>query len=86
MKNVLTRICAMVCVSAAEGAMLAACGSGSSADTVTVEGDVPLAYVKRSTALSMNPTDGSPSAGGRSAVRRRFRGRQRRRARPPAPG
>jgi hypothetical protein len=42
---------------------LAGCGSGSN-DTVTVEGDVPIAYVKRSTAMSMNPTDGAPSAPG----------------------
>ncbi len=44
---------------------LAGCsGSGSGSDTVTVQGDVPLAYVKRSTELSMNPTDGTPSAPG----------------------
>ena len=42
--------------------MLAGCGKGS--DSVTVEGDVPVAYVKRSTALSQNPTDGMPSAAG----------------------
>ena len=41
---------------------LAGCGSGS--DGVTVEGDVPLAYTKRSTALSQNPTDGTSSAAG----------------------
>jgi len=48
-------------------AMLAACsGSGGSAgaDTVTVNGDVPLVYVKRSTALTINPTDGTNSAPG----------------------
>ena len=44
------------------GLCLAGCGKGS--DTVTVEGDVPLAYVKRSTALAQNPTDGMPSAPG----------------------
>jgi hypothetical protein len=65
MKKVLTRMCALVCASAAAGVMLAGCGSGSSGDsTVTAEGDVPLAYMKRSTALSMNPTDGVPSAPG----------------------
>jgi hypothetical protein len=65
MKKVLTRMCALACASAAAGVMLAGCGNGSSGDsTVTVQGDVPLAYVKRSTALSMNPTDGAPSAAG----------------------
>ena len=45
--------------------VLAGCsGSGSDSTTVTVQGDVPLAYVKRSTAMSMNPTDGTPSAPG----------------------
>jgi hypothetical protein len=65
MKEVLTRACALACVAAAT-ALLAACGSGSSDGngTVTVEGDVPLAYVKRSTALSINPTDGAPFAAG----------------------
>jgi hypothetical protein len=45
---------------------LAGCGSGSSSSgsTVTVAGDVPLAYVKRSTAIRMNPTDGTSSAEG----------------------
>ncbi len=64
MNNGLTRLCAWVCASAAASLALVGCGSGSSADTVTVEGDVPLAYVKRSTALSMNPTDGTPTAAG----------------------
>jgi len=43
--------------------MLVGC-SGSESESGTVEGDVPLAYVKRSTALTMNPTDGTPSAPG----------------------
>ena len=43
--------------------LLAGCGNGSG-DSVTVNGDVPLAYVKRSTAMSMNPTDGTSSANG----------------------
>ena len=42
---------------------LAAC-SGSGDDTVTVNGDVPIAYVKRATSLGMNPTDGANSAPG----------------------
>ncbi|MDP2004591.1 MAG: hypothetical protein Q8K45_02855 [Rubrivivax sp.] len=46
---------------------LAACsGSGDSGggDKLTVNGDVPLVYVKRATALGMNPTDGTNSAPG----------------------
>ena len=46
------------------GAVLAGCSGGGSNETVTVEGDVPIAYVKRSTAMSINPTDGTPSAPG----------------------
>ncbi len=67
MKKVLTRVCALACMSAAAGVLLVGCGSGSSGDsgsTVTVAGDVPLAYAKRSTALSMNPTDGTNFASG----------------------
>ncbi len=53
-------------LAAAALAVLAGCsGNGtSSTDTVTVNGDVPLAYVKRSTAVTMNPTDGANSAPG----------------------
>jgi len=45
---------------------LAGCsGSGDSgSDTVTVAGDVPIAYVKRSTDLMINPTNGAPFAEG----------------------
>ena len=43
----------------------AGCGSGSSSDnTVTVNGDVPIAYAKRANTIMMNPTDGAPSAPG----------------------
>ena len=46
--------------------LLAACsgggGSSDSADTLTVNGDVPLVYVKRATSLGLNPTDGTNSA------------------------
>ncbi len=47
-------------------ALLGSCsGSGSSdGGGVTVNGDVPIAYVKRSTALRINPTDGTNSAAG----------------------
>ncbi len=45
--------------------VVAGCGSGSSDDdTVTVNGDVPLAYAKRAVTLNMNPTDGTPTAPG----------------------
>jgi hypothetical protein len=43
---------------------LAGCLQNNGADTVTVNGDVPLAYVKRSTSITMNPTDGTSSADG----------------------
>ncbi|MFO1266580.1 MAG: hypothetical protein U1F67_07265 [Rubrivivax sp.] len=45
---------------------LAACNGGSSgnSDSVVVQGDVPLVYVKRSTTIRMNPTDGTSSAAG----------------------
>lgn len=47
-------------------ALLAACsGSGGGGDdSVTVAGEVPLAYVQRSTDVSLNPTNGAPSAAG----------------------
>ena len=41
--------------------------SGSSTDsesTLTVEGNVPIAYAKRSTSLNINPTNGAPFAAG----------------------
>ena len=52
-------------LAALAAAVMAGCsGSGSSEGTVTVAGDVPIAYVKRSTAMRINPTNGSPSAPG----------------------
>lgn len=47
-------------------AVLAACGSGSSSDSssLTVQGDVPLAYVQRVNTMGMNPTNGAPTADG----------------------
>ena len=52
-------------VALAAAVVVAGCGSGSSTDnTVTVNGDVPIAYAKRAVALNMNPTDGAPSAPG----------------------
>ena len=49
---------------AAMAVLLAAGCSGSGEGSVTVAGDVPLAYAMRSTAMTMNPTNGSPSAPG----------------------
>ena len=45
---------------------LAGCSGGDtgSAATVTVAGDVPIAYVKRSAEVRMNPTNGAPTAPG----------------------
>ena len=42
------------------------CGSGSNGtdNTVTVNGDVPLAYAKRLNSVGLNPTDGAPTAPG----------------------
>lgn len=67
MKEVLTNKHALACIAVCAGAVLAGCGSGSSTDsgdTVTVNGDVPVTYVKRSASLSMNPTDGANFAAG----------------------
>ncbi|HUG25761.1 hypothetical protein [Piscinibacter sp.] len=56
----------LTCGAVALAAVVAGCGSGSASDetTVTVEGDVPLAYVKRATSIGMNPTDGTSFAAG----------------------
>ncbi len=43
---------------------LAACSGSGGDDTVTVNGDVPIAYAKRATAVGMNPTDGANFAAG----------------------
>jgi hypothetical protein len=62
----LARLRAAGVAAAVAAAMLAAC-SGSSNDnndSVVVQGDVPLVYAKRSTSISINPTDGTPSADG----------------------
>ena len=68
MKAVLTRNHALACVAVCASVLLAACGSGSgstgSDDSVTVNGEVPVAYVQRSTSLGMNPTDGANFAAG----------------------
>ena len=43
-----------------------ACGGGSKSDsnTVTVQGDVPIAYAKRVNTIGLNPTNGAPTAPG----------------------
>jgi len=67
MKKVLTRMCALACVSVAASVVLVGCGSG---DSVTVQGDTPVAYVKRSSALNLNPTTGADfKAGGDLIIR-----------------
>ena len=45
---------------------VSACGSGSSSDsaTVTVAGDVPIAYAMRANTIGANPTNGGPTAPG----------------------
>jgi Hydrazine synthase alpha subunit middle domain len=42
------------------------CGSGAASDssTLTVAGDVPIAYAKRANTISANPTNGAPTAPG----------------------
>jgi hypothetical protein len=45
---------------------LSACGGGSKSEsnTVTVQGDVPIAYAKRVNTIGLNPTNGAPTADG----------------------
>jgi mono/diheme cytochrome c family protein len=47
-------------------ALLAACSGGGSSDTdtVAVNGEVPIAYAKRSVSIGKNPTNGAPYAPG----------------------
>src|SRR5689334_15369332 len=44
----------------------AGCGSGSASDasTLTVNGDVAIAYAKRANSIGLNPTNGAPTAPG----------------------
>jgi hypothetical protein len=53
----------------AAGLLLAGCSGGggeaaAGADRLTVNGDVPVAYVKRATSVGLNPTDGTGFAPG----------------------
>src|SRR5829696_6075676 len=54
------------------GLLLQGCGSGSATDeaTVTVQGDVPIAYAMRASSISANPTNGAPSVAGGDLVLR----------------
>lgn len=56
--------CARALAGAAALVGLVACSGSGSSDSVIVQGDVPLVYVQRSSALAMNPTDGTPTAAG----------------------
>jgi mono/diheme cytochrome c family protein len=58
------RPAALACLAALGALLLSACSGSGSSDTVTVNGDVPIAYVKRSTSVGLNPTDGANSAPG----------------------
>ena len=55
---------ALALAAAAVGLFGCSGGEGSASSTVTVAGDVPIAYVKRATSVRMNPTNGAPSAAG----------------------
>ncbi len=58
-------------VAAIAAAVLAGCSGGSTSDgSVTVEGNVPIVYAKRSTAMTINPTNGSPFAPGGDLILR----------------
>ena len=63
------RWAAAVAVSVATAIAVAGCsGSGTAANdsgnTLTINGNVPIAYAKRSTSLNVNPTNGAPFAAG----------------------
>jgi mono/diheme cytochrome c family protein len=58
-----SRLTASLALAAVFG--VAGCGSDNTgSSTLTVAGDVPIAYAKRSTALRVNPTNGAPFAPG----------------------
>jgi hypothetical protein len=61
-----TRWSALACAATVVALGLTGCGSGSSSDsnTVTVNGDVPVAYVKRANSITINPTNGAPFGAG----------------------
>src|SRR5262249_49020305 len=45
-------------------ALLASCGGSGDSKTVTVQGDIPIAYTKRDVNLALNPTNGAPALPG----------------------
>jgi len=57
---------ALACAAAGLCVLLSGCGNGSASDssTVTVQGDVALAYVQRVNTIGANPTNGAPTAPG----------------------
>jgi hypothetical protein len=61
----------LVPITAAALLALAGCsGSGDSADTLTVNGDVAIVYTKRVNTLGLNPTDAAPFAAGGDLILR----------------
>jgi len=60
----LTRPTGWLTAALAAAAVLAACSGSGSSDSVIVEGDIPIAYVKRADTLNLNPTDGGSFAAG----------------------
>jgi hypothetical protein len=57
-----SRLCGTV--GAAALLLLAACGGGAGGDATTVNGNIPIAYVKRSLTLVTNPLNAAPYAPG----------------------
>jgi hypothetical protein len=56
------RLAAILALAAA--ASLVACSGSDSSSALTVAGDVPIAYAKRSTSMRINPTNGAPFVAG----------------------
>ncbi|HEV7913986.1 MAG TPA: hypothetical protein VGP22_09475, partial [Albitalea sp.] len=54
----------LACTVAALAAVVAGCGSGGGSESVTVNGDVPIAYVMRVNTVGANPTNGAPTVPG----------------------
>ena len=55
---------AFACIAAVGMVWLAGCSGGTGGDSVVVEGDVPIAYVKRVNTFRMNPVNGATGAPG----------------------
>ena len=56
----------LACAGALVAIALAGCSGGSTSEsnTLTVAGDVPIAYAKRVNTIGLNPTNGGPTAPG----------------------